>query len=146
MQGDGFTFAMEIPSSAGEAGSASGVVTITRSREVEVSGDGFAPGTLVDVWLFSTPTYLGTALVGADGRFTESMNVPASIPVGGHTLQANGTTADGKVRSLNLGVQVVDRNFTLPKTGGNDTVALVALWLMAAGVFVVTARRRRVIG
>ena len=146
MTGDGFTFAMEIPASNGEAGSASGVVTITRSREVEVSGDGFAPGTLVDVWLFSTPTYLGTARVGADGRFTESMNVPASIAVGGHTLQANGTTADGKSRSLNLGVQVVDSNFTLPKTGGNDTVALVALWLLAAGVFVVTARRRRVIG
>ena len=146
MTGDGFTFAMEIPASDGEAGSESGVVTLTRNRETVVSGDGFAPGTLVDVWLFSTPTYLGSIRVGADGRFSQALGVPASIPVGPHTLQANGTTADGKTRSLNLGVQVLDRNFTLPKTGGNDTVALVALWLLTAGVFVVTARRRRVIG
>ncbi|MFM8649938.1 MAG: LPXTG cell wall anchor domain-containing protein [Actinomycetota bacterium] len=142
MSGDGFTFSMAL--SGADDVPPGAVVTLTRDREVTVSGDGFAPGTLVDVWLFSTPTYLGSVQVGADGRFRGALTVPATIAVGGHTLQANGATTDGNLRSLNLGVQVLDRNFSLPKTGSGGGLGVVALWLMAAGLFLIVARRRRV--
>ena len=140
MTGDGFTFSMAVPNADSTPGA---VVTLTRGREVTVSGDGFQPGSLVDVWLFSTPTYLGTVRVNADGTFSGSLTVPSTIAVGGHTLQANGNSSDGRLRSLNLGVQLVDRSFTLPKTGSSDTLGLVAVWLLAAGAFLVIARRRR---
>ena len=120
--------------------------TITDDESLAVSGSNLEPGSLVDVWAFSTPTFLGSFTVGSDGAFRGAVTLPASLPAGDHTLQINGTSADGRVRSVNVGVRVVDSNFTLPKTGGNDMVAIVALWLIAAGVFVMATRRRRVIG
>ena len=120
--------------------------TITDDESVAVSGSDLEPGSLVDVWAFSTPTFLGSFTVGSDGTFRGAVTLPAALPAGDHTLQINGTSADGRVRSVNVGVRVVDSNFTLPKTGGNDMVAIVALWLIAAGVFVMATRRRRVIG
>jgi len=146
MTGPGFQWQMQIP--AGDTpGSSQGVVTLVRDREVEVSGTGFLPGSLVDVWLFSKPTFLGTVKVGANGSFEGSLKVPASMPIGGHTLQANGLTPDNEVRSLNLGVQVAGLP-RLPVTGSDDAgavrYALVATLLGAATLAMARRRRARV--
>ena len=108
-----------------------------------MSGQGFAPGTLVDVWLFSSPTFLGTVLVGADGTFKASLEVASGIPIGEHTLQANGISSDGDTRSLNLGVRVVDADIELPATGVTSTLRLLSLWVLMTGVITVIIRRRR---
>jgi hypothetical protein len=142
MVGGDFTFELEIPKANGESGSTEGVVTLTRSREVEVSGQGFAPGTLVDVWLFSSPTFLGTVLVDADGTFKASLEVSSGIAIGEHTLQANGISSDGATRSLNLGVRVVDAAIELPATGATWTLRFVSLWVFMTGVIAVSIRRR----
>ena len=142
MTGSGFIFGLEIPKSNGESGSTDGVVTLTRAREVEVSGQGFLPGTFVDVWLFSSPTYLGSVLVAADGTFKASLEVSNSIPVGEHTLQANGTSSDGSSRTLNLGVRVVDMTVDLPATGRRSTFPFVAVWFLFAGLVAFATRRR----
>ena len=78
------------------------------------SGRGFAPGSRAEVWLFSEPRFLGTVAVAADGTFTGSFPVPASIEVGVHTLQLNAWATDGQLRSVSLGL-VVD---PAPAAGG----------------------------
>jgi hypothetical protein len=100
------------------------------------------PGTFVDVWLFSSPTYLGSVLVAADGSFMASLEVSNSIPVGEHTLQANGTSSDGSSRTLNLGVRVVDMTVDLPATGMRSTFPFVAVWFLFAGLVAFATRRR----
>ena len=133
---DGDGLSLTIDASPGAA------PTITDDESVAVSGSDLEPGSLVDVWAFSTPTFLGSFTVETDGSFSGSIELPAALAAGDHTLQINGTSADGRVRSVNIGVRVVDSNFTLPKTGGTDTVALVALWLLVGGLVLTAARRR----
>lgn len=132
--GDGYAVSIGVGGSSVPAVGADGTFS--------VSGQ-FAPGTLVDIWLFSTPTFLGSFYVPADGSFSTSLTLPAGVAGGDHTLQVNGTSSAGRSVSVNAGLRVNDRVLTLPKTGSVDTLGLVAVWLLAAGVFLVIARRRR---
>jgi LPXTG-motif cell wall-anchored protein len=113
-----------------------------------VSGEGFLPGTPVYVWLFSEPTFLGEFTVAADGTFVG--RVPLNgIAAGLHTLQVNGTSFDGVMRSANLGVIVTERpapgDAVLPSTGANGSMASAWALVMLAigGLLVITRRGRR---
>jgi hypothetical protein len=71
-----------------------------------VAGEGFMPGTRVDIWLFSTPTLAGSLEVNEDGTFSSEFVV--DVASGNHTLQIQGVGADGFIRAANLGVTVVE--------------------------------------
>ena len=86
---------------------ADGRLVVNEDASVEVSGEGFEPGGQVEVWLFSEPQLLGVAEVASDGTFSGSFSLPSGVEVGTHTLQADGKTADGSTRTLNLGIEVV---------------------------------------
>jgi LPXTG-motif cell wall-anchored protein len=114
-----------------------------------VSGEGFLPDTPVYVWLFSEPTFLGEFTVAADGTFTGRVPL-TGIAAGTHTLQVNGTSFDGVMRSANLGVIVTEPNATapidalLPSTGANGSMASAwALVILALGGLLLIARRGR---
>lgn len=69
-----------------------------------VSGTGFRAGTNVQVYIFSTPRLLGTVSTDSNGNFAGTVPIPRDLEFGRHTLQVNGYTTDGQVRSLSLGV------------------------------------------
>jgi hypothetical protein len=71
-----------------------------------VTGVGFQPGSTVEIWIFSTPRLLGTAVVKADGTFSTNVLVPGDLAVGRHTLQAEGLNAAGQPRAVSAGVTV----------------------------------------
>lgn len=109
---------------------------------VEVSGYGFKPNSIVNVWIFSTPKYVGKLNVGADGKFTGSLNLPDGVTVGDHTLQVNGWTPEDTERSASLGVQV--NRGTLPETGaGVNSLLTLAFVLFAAGASLWAISTRR---
>jgi hypothetical protein len=132
---------------------------LVRDRTVAVGGFGFAPNSWVDVWILPNgeavaakgltlasvePIYLGRVQVDADGNFSGDLPVPAGVPDGQHTLQANGRSFDDQVRSLNLGVQVLSADVPsvrLPATGSDVSLLGWALMVLGAGV-VVSVRRR----
>jgi hypothetical protein len=102
---------------------------------------------VVDVWLFSAPTYLGQLTVNADGSFVAMVDL-ASIEIGEHTLQVNGLSLSGAQRSANMGVLVNTADApvttTLPATGTDVMVSpWVVLMLAADGLLVLTSRRTR---
>jgi hypothetical protein len=147
VSGDGFEMALAGSNTAGESSRAgdSGRLEVTDGGLLQVSGTGFDPGSEVDIWVMSDPVFAGTVTVGADGSFAGSVPVPEGLVVGPHTVQANGVTADGVARSLNLGIELVSAA-VLPATGGSFPVAPVMVLLLAAGaVLVVTARRRSIV-
>ena len=115
-----------------------------------VAVDGFAPGTEVFVYLLSDPVLLGMYIPNAEGRFGARMVMPDDIEPGVHTVQVNGFTTDGKVRSLNLGVVVSDgvvTSDTLPATGADSfPLSGLALMVLALGAMVLVSRRRLVQG
>lgn len=143
MSSDDFTLGLEVTGEGNASPDSSGVLTLTPSGGLDVRGSGFVPGSIVDVWLFSEPTFVGTVVVGADGTFSGTLVVPGQLAPGDHTLQANGVSSDGLTRSLNLGVEVVANSFELPVTGGTPRAIDLSLWLLVAGTFVLVLRRRR---
>jgi uncharacterized repeat protein (TIGR02059 family) len=83
--------------------------------KAKVSGFGFLPGTLVHVWIFSDPVYLGALLVAEDGTFDGDLQL-LGVPAGEHTLQVNGISFDGAERTADLGVLISSPSEQLPAT------------------------------
>lgn len=139
VSGTGFTMALKGLNATGQplGLTSDGALILENDRTAFVEGTGFKPNSTVDVYLFSTPRLLGTVPTDANGNFSGSVPVPLDIAAGRHTLQSNGFTASGSVRSLNLGVQLDEKNGTavLSTTGSHANEAV--LWaggLLAAGL------------
>ena len=92
-----------------------GALILEQDRTAAVEGTGFQPNSLVYLYLFSEPRFLGTVQTDANGGFKGSVPLPADIADGRHTLQSNGFTPDGTVRSLSLGVVLATPVVATPK-------------------------------
>lgn len=124
----------------------SGNLILNDDRVVQFSGTGFAPGSPVKVWLFSDPFSLGKVVTDAQGNFVGSSKLPSNVPVGEHTVQLNGLSKDGQVRSVALGVVVQPTALPSPPVGFDLSGLLNILWVLAFGVliwFFILWRRRK---
>ena len=83
---------------------ATGTLLMEQGAQARISGFGFLPGTVVTVWLFSEPRQLGQIPVKADGTYDGFVRIPVDVPLGRHTLQANGVDRGTTERSVSLGV------------------------------------------
>jgi outer membrane protein OmpA-like peptidoglycan-associated protein len=85
-----------------------GALILQRSNLARTEGTGFQSNGPVQIYLMSTPRFLGTVMANPDGTFAGTVLLPADIKPGRHTLQSNGFTPDGKVRSVSVGVLLRD--------------------------------------
>ncbi len=69
------------------------------------AGTGFRPGSPVRFYILPSVD-MGELTVDAFGAFSGEVPVPMGIAPGAQTLQVNGYSPDGSVRSLSLGVEV----------------------------------------
>jgi hypothetical protein len=135
-----------------------GTLLLDRGGFVEVGGSGFQPGSTAEVWMFSTATFLGTAIVDDAGTFEGSFPVDELLESGDHTIQLNGIGADSQVRSTSLGVRIDDpedparARVIIASSAGSDLGVLTGpFWLLllaallGAGVtrWWLAGRRRR---
>jgi hypothetical protein len=126
-----------------------GNVVLNEDRLVQVSGTGFQPNSPVRVWLFSEPVRLADITTDENGNFVGQAQLPEGIPTGEHTVQLNGLTKDGQLRSVSLGVVVQPNLVVTPAAPvGFDLTGLMNfLWVIAAGVltwfFIVWRRRKK---
>jgi len=125
-----------------------GNLQLVMGASTQVSGSGFRPGSTVDVWLMPGSILLGNVTVGADGKFSASLAVPAGLTVGDHTIQINGVGADGGTRSVTLDASVrgatEERTPSLLAFTGGSALGMmqIAATMMLVG-FVLDRRRRR---
>jgi len=146
--GDGWQVALQAADSSGAPLRIddSGNIILNRDRFVQFSGSGFAPGSIVKVWLFSDPAEISEIIADASGNFVGEAQLPEGIPVGNHTVQLNGLTENGQLRSVSLGV-VVEPVAVVPAPVPFDFSGLMnMLWILAAGVlffFFILWRRRK---
>lgn len=120
-------------------------ITIAQGGRVRVSGSGFQPGTLAQVWMFSEPHLLGALPVATDGTFSGELALPPVTP-GDHMLQVHGLTPGGGSRSAELGLRVlpaVGEVAELPVTGreSSGTLAMSLLTAMV-GILLWLSHRR----
>ncbi|MFZ4487682.1 MAG: glycine-rich domain-containing protein, partial [Candidatus Nanopelagicales bacterium] len=117
VSGPGFTMSLAGLNAKGEplGLTPDGALILEQDRTAAVAGTGFQPNSLVYLYLFSEPRFLGTVQTDANGGFKGSVPLPADIADGRHTLQSNGFTPDGTVRSLSLGVVLATPVVATPK-------------------------------
>jgi hypothetical protein len=96
-------------------------------------------GDVVDVWLFSTPTLIRTAVVASDG--TVRVTIPADTMAGAHRLAV--TAPDGSLIGWTPLTITTDGQLAFTGAAGLGAGALVAFLLLAAGAGVLVVRRRR---
>ena len=86
-----------------------GMVIVEHDDYITVAGGGLQPNSDASTWLFSTPKELGQLKVDADGNFSQRYQIGPDVHVGDHTAQINGIAPDGTLRSVEVGVEVIDR-------------------------------------
>lgn len=84
----------------------SGNIILNSDRYVSFSGTGYAPGSIIKVWMFSEPTSVTEVTADANGDFTGQAQIPADLPDGEHSLQLNGVNKEGQIRSVAMGVLI----------------------------------------
>jgi hypothetical protein len=85
---------------------------IEKGNTVTTSGTGFKPFSQVDVYVYSTPTWLGAVITDEFGNFTTTLPMPAALPEGDHTFQAKGVTPEEKVRAAEIPITLVPATVT----------------------------------
>ncbi len=96
---------------------------------VVITAHGFAPGTTVDFWIYSTPHYLGSAIADKTGTATLHVTLDASL-VGVHHIQALGVGPQGQPRNL---AQTITLTAAPLASTGINVAALLLLVLVLAG-------------
>lgn len=118
-----------------------GNVRLNPGDAVRINASGFEPGSTVELWLFSTPTRLGTVTVPADGAVTGNFEIPEETATGAHRIAIVARTNEGEVATLAVGILVDNGE-------GSDNVSIwliappIALAVLAALVLPATRRRR----
>ena len=84
-----------------------GAVVVPLSGALRVRGEGYQPGSVVDLWLLPESVSLGEVETAADGTFEVLVPLPDGTAVGARTLQVNGLDPAGHLRSVAVGMSVV---------------------------------------
>ena len=108
---------------------------------VKLNVGGFKPGSIVDIWLFSTPQRLGTAKVGADGRMSGAFTIPKNVEEGPHRIAITAKLPNGKSATFTLGIAVgeIARTSTLTRV----LIAIPIVLAIGFGLILPNQLRRR---
>lgn len=118
-----------------------GNVPLQGGSRVRVFAEGFKPNSVVEAWLFSSPTWLGNAKVDAKGTLSQIFTLPKDVKPGQHRIALKAITAAGDEVSIALGIVVGDG-----KIARNIAPWLIAIPIglaMAVAFFLPVAFRRR---
>ena len=118
-----------------------GNVHLSRGDVIKVSVGGFKPDSVVEVWLFSTPTQLGSAVVNADGTMNGTYRLPFGIKSGSHRVVVTAKMANGKPTTFTLGILVGDISTTSTLT--RVLIAIPISLAIGFGFVLPTQLRRR---
>ncbi len=118
--------------------SATGAIVISKNNTFVVSGSGWQPGTEMVAWMFSSPQKLGVIPVPEDGQYTAELSVPDNIDIGEHTVQVNGLTPNGALRSMSMEVLYLGDTAISPNlTSDNLNQFNIKLWILVLCAFVI---------
>ena len=118
-----------------------GNIRLSDGDQIQVEASGFAPNSDVEVWLFSTPTLLGTVAVNGEGTASSKFALPRGVESGNHRVALNGKNAVGDDASFAVGI-VIGSSSGGVSTAGKVLISVpIALAVLFA--LVIPARRRR---
>ena len=121
---------------------ADGNLQLSEDDRIVVSASGYESGTLVEVWLRSTPTKIGTVAVDSLGRINGTFNIPRTIDAGDHRVVLAGRTKSGGDSVIGVGLRIGAYG---KESNVNRWIIVSAIILAVALALILptTARRRR---
>lgn len=109
---------------------------------IQVEGDGYSAGESVDVWMYSTPTRIGTVKADASGHIAGRFILPKDLGAGNHRVVLNGVNKGGVPVILGIGVKYGEASST--STATRVLIALpISLAIIAGFILPNQLRRRR---
>lgn len=109
---------------------------------LQVEADGYSPGESVDVWMYSTPTRVGTVKADATGHIAGRFILPEGLDAGNHRVVLNGVNNGGVPVILGIGVKYGEATSTSTTT--RVLIAIpISLAVIAGFVLPNQVRRRR---
>lgn len=121
-------------------------LNLFEGSKASFNGSGFKPSTEVKVYIFSTPTFLGTVTTDANGSYVGNLAIPAGLAVGEHTLQLGGYLPNGSVVTQSLPVIVSPKatSKTLKTYFAGGSALLTAAQKAAIAKFVASLKKNKV--
>ena len=118
-----------------------GTVHLSAGDVIKVSVGGFEPKSIVEVWLFSTPAQLGSAVVAADGTMSGVYKLPFGVKSGSHRVVVTAKLPNGKATTFTLGILVgkINKTSTLTRV----LIAIPISLAVGFGFLLPTQARRR---
>ncbi|MGP6170787.1 InlB B-repeat-containing protein [Microbacterium sp. A204] len=110
---------------------------------------GFAPGSLVNLYVYSEPILLGSAIADSNGVATFTVKLPAGLAAGTHTLVGTGLNSAGQATSVSQTIvtTAAGGKGSLATTGlpveQTTNAALLGVMLLAFGGIALVVRRRK---
>ena len=95
------------PARSGTTASTTPVVVV--GGDLSIAVDGFIAGGEIEIWAFSTPTWLANMTADARNAARTMVTLPLSIQPGQHTIVVTGTGPQGEPIELSLGILVIDQ-------------------------------------
>jgi len=118
-----------------------GNVHLSAGDVIKVSVGGFKPDSIVEVWLFSTPTQLGSAVVTADGTMNGTYKLPFGVKSGSHRVVVTAKLLNGKATTFTFGILV--GNISKTSTLTRVLIAIPISLAIGFGFLLPTQARRR---
>jgi hypothetical protein len=118
-----------------------GTVHLSAGDVIKVSVGGFEPKSIVEVWLFSTPAQLGSAVVAADGTMSGVYRLPFGVKSGSHRVVVTAKLPNGKSTTFTLGILVgkISKTSTITRV----LIAIPISLAVGFGFLLPTQARRR---
>ena len=89
---------------------ANGNIQVSEDEEFFTTGTGFAPGSIVEVWMMSNPIQLGTTSADSEGKVEGVFKVPSGVESGSHRLVFKGRNADDASVVVAIGISYTADN------------------------------------
>ena len=121
---------------------ADGNLHLTEDSRIGIDTSGFQPNAEIEVWLFSTPTKIGTIVTNSAGKAFGRFGLPEGIEAGDHRVVLKGANnkSEDVVIGIGIGLGAVDN-------GTNWARLLIAIPVALAVIFGLiiptTLKRRR---
>jgi alpha-tubulin suppressor-like RCC1 family protein len=118
-----------------------GTLRVRRGDMFRLDAQGFAPGSKVNIWMFSQSFRLATLTVGSDGLVRSTLRVPKSVENGLHHLVLVGTDKSAGAAKFEMGMDVG----VAPKQWWYSRLLIIIPITLAvfAGLWLPTTARRR---
>jgi hypothetical protein len=119
---------------------ANGSIRLTGDEFLAVTVKGAKPGSDFDLWMFSTPSQLGSMKVDTNGEVNQSFEVSEDLSSGDHRVVIQTTSYAGSKASLSIGV-------VAGGAGNGSPIGRIIFGILfaaiAIGLIIPATRRRR---